>query len=85
MKKTKNGILLFFFPKINSPQGRLWLRDKFQALYRSILSASLPIVFQSLKAGSFVFDWKAILIAGLTGGLTYLSYALLNGKEVKDE
>ncbi len=81
MKKVTNSFLLILFPKINSPKGQLEFRDTIQALLRSIIGACIPVIFQSLNAGTMVFDWRAIAIAGVTGLLTYLGYGLSNGKK----
>jgi len=80
MKKITSGLLLFFFPKINSQKWRIGIRDAVQALMRGILVDCITVAIQSLKAEKMVFDWKAIAIAGLTTALTYITYAWFNGK-----
>lgn len=41
MKKVTNGLLLFLFPKINSPKGRLDLRDTVQGVLRGALTSAI--------------------------------------------
>ena len=81
-KKVTSGLLLFFFPKINSPKGRIDLRDTIQGVLRGALTSAIAVVFQSLDAGHLVLDWKAIAIAGITGALGYFGFAGFNGKKV---
>lgn len=80
MKKITSGFVLFFFPKINSPKWRVGLRDAIQALLRAVLADCITFAIQSLEAKEYVFDFNALAITGLTAGLTYISYAWLNGK-----
>lgn len=80
MKKITSGFVLFFFPKINSPKWRVGLRDAIQALLRAVLADCFTFAIQSLEAKEYVFDFNALAITGLTAGLTYISYAWLNGK-----
>lgn len=81
MKKITNGLLLFFFPKINSPKGRMDLRDTVQGVLRGALTSAIAVVFQSWNAGQFVLDWNTIAIAGITGALGYFGFAVSNGKK----
>lgn len=81
MKKITSGFIIFFFPRINSPKWRVGVKDAIQAILRAILADCFAVVIQSLKANEIVIDWKALLITGLTAGLTYISYAWLNGRK----
>ena len=82
MKKVTNGFLLFFFPKINSPKGRIDLRDTIQGVLRGALASAIPVIIQSWNAGHLVLDWNAIAMAGITGALGYFGFAGFNGKKV---
>lgn len=85
MKKVTNGLLLFLFPKINSPKGRVDLRDTIQGVLRGALTSAIAVVFQSWSAGHFVLDWNTIAIAGVTGALGYFGFAVSNGKTNQNE
>lgn len=80
MKKITSGFVLFFFPKINTPKWRIGVKDAIQALLRAMLADCFTFAIQNLEAKEYVFDLNALLITGLTAGLTYISYAWLNGK-----
>lgn len=80
MKKITNGFVLFFFPKINTPKWRFGVKDAIQALLRAVLADCFTFAIQSLEAKEYVFDLNALAITALTAGLTYISYAWLNGK-----
>lgn len=38
----------------------------------AILTPAFTIIYQSIEAGSFTFDWKAIGVASIAGGFAYL-------------
>jgi len=40
-----------------------------ESLVVAIIMAPLTIIYQSVNAGTLVFDWKAILVAALGGGI----------------
>lgn len=81
MKKITSGFVLFFFPQINTPKWRIGVKDAIQAVLRAVLADCFAVVIQSLQANEIVIDWKALAITGLTAGLTYISYAWLNGRK----
>lgn len=50
-------------------QGRDWLKG----LLMAVLTPVIVIIQQTIDAGQLVFDWKAIGMAALAGGLAYLA------------
>lgn len=48
-------------------------RDLGKGLVIAALSPVVPIIQQSIAAGNFVFDWKAMLAAAVGGLLIYLT------------
>jgi hypothetical protein len=63
-------------------KSRLWslqLSDWWKGLIVAVLTAPLTIIYQSISAGSLVLDWKAILLAGLAGGIAYLMKNIATG------
>lgn len=55
-----------------SKQFSLNLQDLLKGLIIAALTPALVIIQQSIAAGSLVFDWKAIGMAAISGGLAYL-------------
>ena len=51
---------------------KLNLNDILKGLLMAILTPVVVIIQQSLDAGLFVFDWKSIGLAALSGGVAYL-------------
>lgn len=51
---------------------RLNNKDFLKGLVMAVLISAITIIQQSLENGSLVFDWKAILIASLSGAIAYL-------------
>lgn len=51
---------------------KLNFNDILKGLLMAVLTPVVVIVQQSLEAGVFVFDWKSIGIAALSGGVAYL-------------
>jgi len=47
-------------------------KDFLKGLIIAVLVSAITIIQQSLELGTLVFDWKAILIASISGGLAYL-------------
>lgn len=47
-------------------------QDLGKGLIMAVLTPAFTIIYQSINAGSFVFDWKAIGVASLAGGFAYL-------------
>lgn len=46
--------------------------DFLKGLLMAVLSSVITIVYQTVEAGSLVFDWKAIGTMALTSGLAYI-------------
>jgi hypothetical protein len=46
--------------------------DFIKGLIMAVLSSVITIVYQTVQAGSLVFDWKAIGTMALTSGLAYI-------------
>ena len=59
--------------------GTIKLSDWHRGLIVAILSTPIAIIYQSIQAGSLVFDWKAIIMAALSGGLGYIIKNLATG------
>jgi hypothetical protein len=56
-------------------------KDFIKGLLVSVLTSVITIVYTSLQAGSFTFDWKAIAMAALTSALAYITKNLLTNSE----
>jgi hypothetical protein len=52
--------------------GKIKLSDWWRGLIVASIMAPLTIIYQSVSAGTLVFDWKAIVVAAMTGGIAYL-------------
>lgn len=48
-----------------------WI-DIAKGLLMAILTPVVVVIQQSLESGIFVFDWKSIGLASLSGGVAYL-------------
>jgi hypothetical protein len=46
--------------------------DFFKGLIMAVLSTVITVVYQTVEAGSLVFDWKAIGTMALTTALAYI-------------
>lgn len=46
--------------------------DFIKGLIMAVLSSVITVVYQTVEAGSLVFDWKAIGIIALTSALAYI-------------
>ncbi len=46
--------------------------DFLKGLIMAVLSTVITVVYQTVEAGSLVFDWKAIGTMALTSGLAYI-------------
>jgi hypothetical protein len=46
--------------------------DFIKGLLMAVLSSVITVVYQTIEAGSLVFDWKAIGTIALTSGLAYI-------------
>ena len=66
-----------------SKLGTLKLNDWWKGLIVAAIMAPLTIIYQSVSAGSLVFDWKAILGAAITGAAAYLIKNLGTGENGK--
>jgi hypothetical protein len=60
----------------------LWtvkLSDWQRALILAIISTPLSIIYDTIMAGSFTFDWRAILRAAIIGAISYIGKNLGTG------
>jgi len=55
-----------------SKLGSLKLGDWWRGLIVAIATTPITIILQSIDAESLVFDWKAIIMGALAGGLGYI-------------
>lgn len=68
---------------MNSSIFTLNTNDFIKGLIMAVLSSVITVIYQTVEAGSLVFDWKAIGIIALTSGLAYIMKNLFtnsNGK-----
>lgn len=47
--------------------------DFLKGLLMAVLSSVITVVYQTVEAGSLVFDWKAIGTIALTSALAYIT------------
>lgn len=80
MKKSKNPIIQFIFPKINSPKGQLELRDYLGGLKRAVLTAIATPLVQGIKSGTIATDWPVIGSAAATAFVTFLIFSKIGGE-----
>lgn len=62
--------------------------DFLKGLIMAVLSSVITVIYQTIEAGSLVFDWKAIGTMALTAGLAYIMKNLFtnsNGGFLKKE
>jgi hypothetical protein len=62
--------------------------DFLKGLIMAVLSSVITVIYQTIEAGSLVFDWKAIGTMALTAGLAYIMKNLFTnstGKFLKKE
>jgi hypothetical protein len=57
---------------MNSTLFNLNSSDFIKGLVMAVLSTVITIVYQTVQAGSLVFDWKAIGTMALTSALAYI-------------
>ena len=57
---------------MNSPIFKLNSSDFLKGLIMAVLSTVITVVYQTVEAGSLVFDWKAIGTMALTTALAYI-------------
>jgi hypothetical protein len=57
---------------MNSPIFTLNTSDFLKGLIMAVLSTVITVVYQTVEAGSLVFDWKAIGTMALTTALAYI-------------
>lgn len=57
---------------MNSPIFNLNSTDFIKGLIMAVLSTVITVVYQTVEAGSLVFDWKAIGTMALTTALAYI-------------
>jgi hypothetical protein len=73
---------------MNSTFFNLNATDFIKGLLMAVLSSVITVVYQTIEAGSLVFDWKAIGTIALTSGLAYIMKNLFtnsNGVFLKRE
>ena len=85
MKKALEAIILFFFPKVKSPKGKLEARDWVLGLKKAALMPPLTAIYQSLEAGHVVIDFKAMGAMALSGGVLYILRCLTIGAKNETE
>jgi hypothetical protein len=61
--------------QITAPQFSINLNDVLKGLKMAVLLPVLTIIYTSIQAGSFHFDWKAI---GLTAAGGFIAYIIKN-------
>jgi hypothetical protein len=57
-------------------------RDIARGLLMAILTPVVVLVQQSIEAGVFTFDWKALGLASLAGGVAYLAKNFFTPKPI---
>jgi hypothetical protein len=57
---------------MNSPIFTLNTSDFLKGLIMAVLSSVITVVYQTVEAGSLVFDWKAIGTMAVTAALAYI-------------
>ena len=57
---------------MNSPFLNLNTSDFLKGLLMAVLSSVITVVYQTVEAGSLIFDWKAIGTMALTAALAYI-------------
>lgn len=67
---------------IVSKQFTLQWRDWVRGLLMAVITPALVIIQQSVDVGQIVFNWKAIGMASLAGGLAYLLKNFLEPSKV---
>jgi len=60
--------------------GRIQISDFWRGLLVAIATAPLTIIYQSISAGTLIFDWKAIVTTGIAGGIAYILKNLGTGE-----
>ena len=63
------------FSKLGSIVASDWMRGLFVA----VATGPLTIIYQSVTAKQFVFDWQSIVAVGVAGGLGYIIKNLSTG------
>jgi hypothetical protein len=74
--KNQKSKIMSTFLNLNSS-------DFIKGLIMAVLSTVITVVYQTVEAGSLVFDWKAIGTMALTSALAYIMKNLFtnsNGK-----
>jgi hypothetical protein len=57
--------------------------DFIKGLLMAVLSTVITIAYQTVEAGSLVFDWKTIGTMALTSALAYIMKNLLTNSQVQ--
>jgi hypothetical protein len=70
-------------PTITSLFGRLNLADFAKGAIVSVLSTVLPIILDTLKAGSLTFNWKTIATVAIAAFIGYILKQLGTAPSIK--
>lgn len=85
MKALLEWVRKAFFPKVTSKKFTTDAKDWLHGLYKSAITVPITIIMQSVNAGQFVVDWKAIGTVALAGGALYIGRSLIaSPKKEKD-
>ena len=57
------------------------IQDLAKGLILTVLTSVITIVYNTVSAGSLIFDWQAIGLTALTSGLAYLMKNLLTNSK----
>jgi putative exporter of polyketide antibiotics len=57
---------------MNSPIFTLNSSDFLKGLIMAVLSSVITVIYQTVEAGSLIFDWKAIGTMALTSAIAYI-------------
>ena len=60
--------------------GTIKLSDFWRGLIVAIATTPLTIIYQSVSAGTLIFDWKVIVTTAIAGGIGYLLKNLATGE-----
>lgn len=50
----------------------LGIRDFLRGLAMAVLTPIITVTYQSIESGELTFNWKIILLSGVSGGLAYI-------------
>jgi uncharacterized membrane-anchored protein len=58
-------------------------KDLLKGFFVAVISAIINFLYTTIQSGALIFDWKDLLISGLTAGLAYLTKNLFTNSEGK--